>query len=368
MNQFLTTNAQFISQETILLLNQQILLMPNWKWLALIAILVLGYALRPAIEFILHKIKLSLPQNRIRGNFIYFLLQLNIEQSLSWMMVGGIWLSLINDITTNPNLEKYVATIIRIMIAFQFIKLGYRSVEAFSFRLQEIVSKTESKTDDQLAPLATTALRVFVVVVGILMILQNLGVNVTTLIAGLGLGGMAIAFAAQKTVENVFGSITILIDSPFQIGDYVKIGDTEGIVENIGFRSTRIRTFYNSLVSIPNANVATDKIDNMGLRPARRCRQVLGLHYDTPPEAIMEFCKSVKYIILQDEKVIKDSISVFFNGYGDSTLNVLVSFHLQINDNIEEFERQQRIFCDILKLAKDMKVEFAYPTRTIYQK
>lgn len=368
MNQFISTNAQFISQETILLLNQQFFLMPNWKWIALGSILFFGFALRPALELVTRKIKNSLPQNRIRGNFIYFLLQLNIEHSLSWMMICGIWLSLIEDLAMNPNLTKYLSTLIRITIAIQFIKLGYKSVEAFGQRLQEIVSKTDSKTDDQLAPLATTALRVFVVVIGLLMILQNLGVNVTTLIAGLGLGGMAIAFAAQKTVENVFGSITILIDSPFQIGDYVKIGDIEGIVENIGFRSTRIRTFYNSLVSIPNASVATEKIDNMGLRPARRSRQILGLHYDTPPETILEFCKNVKYIIQQDEKVIKDSITVYFNGYGDSTLNVLVNFHLQVSENVEELERQQRIFCDILKLANDMKVEFAYPTRTIYQR
>lgn len=163
MNQFISTNAQFISQETILLLNQQFFLMPTWKWIALGSILFFGFALRPAIELVTRKIKNSLPQNRIRGNFIYFLLQLNIEHSLSWMMICGIWLSLIEDLAMNPNLTKYFSTLIRITIAIQFIKLGYKSVEAFGQRLQEIVSKRVGKLVVKLEHLRPQAFALLVV-------------------------------------------------------------------------------------------------------------------------------------------------------------------------------------------------------------
>jgi len=232
--------------------------------------------------------------------------------------------------------------------------------------MKDWAAKTETTLDDQLAPFATKTLKVLAIVLGILIALQNFGFNVMSLLAGLGLGGLALALAAQDTAANLFGSITILFDSPFKVGDHVRVGDTEGTVEDIGFRSTRIRTFYNSEVIIPNSTMAKEKIDNLTQRSARRIRQTIGLHYDTPTEKIISFCEGVRYLLLQEEKIQRDSVQVHFMNYNASTLDVLVQFHLSVVDGKEEMDRQQRLFCDILDLSRKMEISLAYPTQTLY--
>ena len=133
----------------------------------------------------------------------------------------------------------------------------------FTSWLEQKAQQTETKLDDQLVPLARRALKIFIVSIGTVFVLQNLNYDVASLIAGLGIGGLAFALAAKDTIANLFGSATIFASRPFQIGDWVVIGgSTEGVVESVGFRSTRVRTFYNSLIGIPNAKVADAVVDN----------------------------------------------------------------------------------------------------------
>ena len=175
--------------------------------------------------------------------------------------------------------------------------------------------------------------------------MQNLGINVTSLIAGLGIGGLAFALAAKDTIANLFGFTTILIDRPFKVGEFIRIGGMEGVVENLGLRSTRIRTFYKSLVSIPNLVVANEKIDNMGQRVYRRTRTTLGLTYDTSPEKLEAFCEKVKAIIQAHPQTAEEQIYVYFCGYGASSLNILVYFYHQVTDWQEELNARHESFC-----------------------
>ena len=147
--------------------------------------------------------------------------------------------------------------------------------------------------DGQLVPLVKKALRVSVVVMGLLVMFQKLGVEVVSVLAVLGLGGLAFALAAKDTCANLFGSVIILLDRPFHIGDQVIIGKTEGSVKSIGFRSARIRTFYNSVISVPNSVLANANIDNMGRREYRRIKAFLGATYDTPPAKIEAFIDGI---------------------------------------------------------------------------
>ena len=140
---------------------------------------------------------------------------------------------------------------------------------------------------------------------GILIVLQNMGVNVFSLLAGLGLGGLAFALAAKDTAANLFGSIMILTDRPFKIGDWVKMDGVEGTVEEIGFRSTRVRTFYNSLITIPNATIANVQIDNLGVRQYRRTTATLGVTYDTSMEKMNQFVEGIRKIIEGNADKIK---------------------------------------------------------------
>jgi len=189
---------------------------------------------------------------------------------------------------------------------------------------------------------------------------------VMSLLAGLGLGGLAFALAAQDTCANFFGSLMILVDKPFRIGDYIVAKDIEGTVEDIGFRSTKIRTFYNSQVVVPNSQLAKADIDNMGRRESRRTRTHLGLEYSTKPHKLEAFIAGVKDILDKDELVDSSNYHVCFDSYGDFSLNILLIFHSRLDDYRLELEVRERVFIAIYKKAEEVGVGFAFPTQTLH--
>ncbi|HNI88638.1 MAG TPA: mechanosensitive ion channel family protein, partial [Leptospiraceae bacterium] len=207
---------------------------------------------------------------------------------------------------------------------------------------------------------------ILVVILGSLFAMQNLGVNVMSVLAGLGVGGLALALAAKDTAANLFGSIMIFLDRPFKIGDTIILGGIEGDVEEIGFRCTRIRTFYDSVVSIPNSEVANSKIDNMGLRRYRRTNTTLGLTYDTPPEKIEAFLEGIKNILRKNELVVQDRIHVIFKGFGNSSLDILLNYFATVTEWGQDMILRQNVYLEIINLAKELNISFAFPTQTLH--
>lgn len=369
MEKFLFEDSTLFSQELLDILKRTYFVMPTWKWGVLLVALAVGFVVRPLLQFILKEIKRHNPfVKKYPKGFVAYLFQLTIERPLAWLIVilvvGGVG----DAIELTGKFQVYFSHFLHGLAAISLIRLLYYAVDAVSSVFMDMASKTASTYDDQLVPFASKAVKTLVVILGVLLVLQSFGLNVMSLLAGLGLGGLALALAAQDTAANLFGSITILVDHPFKVGDWVKIKDIEGTVEEIGFRSTRIRTFYNSVITIPNAMMAKETIDNMGVRPFRRIRQVLGITYETPPEKIEHFCDQVRYLVKQHPKVNPETVVVSFNNYGASSLDILVNFHLQVFSGPEELECQQAIFVDILKTAAVMGVDFAYPTQTVYYK
>ncbi|AFY02297.1 hypothetical protein Bdt_2615 [Bdellovibrio bacteriovorus str. Tiberius] len=367
MEKFLFEESQWFTPELTEVLKSTTFVMPNWKWAFLALAITVGILIRPVFHLILKELKKHNPiTKKYPRTFWGYFLRTDTDRPLAWILVILLWFAAGDAAELTGKFASYYEHFMRGLIAIFIIRLVYYAVDAACSVLADYTSKTPSTFDDQLVPFASKALKIFVVVMGFLIVLQSFGLNVMSLLAGLGLGGLALALAAQDTAANLFGSITILFDRPFQVGDWVKIKDMEGTVEEIGFRSTRVRTFYNSLITIPNAMMAKETVDNMGVRPARRVRQVLGLVYETAPETIENFCDRVRYYIKSDEKVIADTVTVHFNNYNASSLDVLVNFHLKVYTGPEELQHQQRIFIEILKIAADMNVSFAYPTQTVY--
>ncbi|RLG38368.1 MAG: mechanosensitive ion channel family protein, partial [Thermoproteota archaeon] len=179
----------------------------------------------------------------------------------------------------------------------------FRLIDALSKFLLEGAKKTESKIDDTLIPLFRKAAKIFVAVMAFVVAVQNLGYSISGLLAGLGIGGLAIALAARDTLANVFGSITILIDKPFKVGDWVSGPGFEGVVEEIGFRSTRIRTFHKTLISIPNNTLVNMTIDNRQAMPMRRMDFVVGVTYDTTVEQMRRALEEIRNILVSHEGV-----------------------------------------------------------------
>lgn len=261
--------------------------------------------------------------------------------------------------------SKALAGTVRVLITLSVVWAVYRAVDVLAAKLADRAEATDSKLDDQLVPLLRKTLKVVVIVIGTLVMLQNLAFDVTTLFASVSIGGLAIGLAAKDTLANLFGSISIFVDSPFQIGDWIHVEGVDGTVEEVGFRSTRIRTFYNSVVVLPNAKIADAKIDNFGQREFRRCFTTLGLTYDTTPEQMQAFVEGLRAIILANPLTRKDVFEVHMSGFGESALEVMVYFFFICDTWTDELRERHNIFLEIIRLAKDLGVGFAFPTRSL---
>lgn len=250
----------------------------------------------------------------------------------------------------------------------QIVLWIYVFLEVVSVIIQIFItytSKTESKLDDQLAPILNRLLKVIVIIFGVLKMLTVFGVNTTTVIAGASIGGLAVALASQDTVKNLIGTFMIFLDKPFQIGDWIVGGGVEGTVEEVGFRSTRIRAIDTSIFSIPNSKLSEIVINNKGLRQYRRYQTKLGIRYDTPPELIEAFVLGVRKLIEMHPETLTKSYNVEFIGFGDSALEILVNtYFVSLEWGIEQSSKH-RLHIAILKLATNLGVDFAFPSQTV---
>ncbi|MFO7776286.1 MAG: mechanosensitive ion channel family protein [Candidatus Hydrogenedentota bacterium] len=343
---------------------QRNLYLENWQWMGLITIILVGTLISRGITWIL---SLGLYQWFSRT-------ELTLEESLEKSFIRPVrvaimawaWFLGLSVLGLPDNVLQTLEGAAKLVTALAAVWAFYRLVDIVGYYITERAAKNQRRFDDLLAPLITRGLKVLAVVYGVVIVSEIFEITLTSLLAGLGLGGLALALAAQSTVSNIFGSITVLFDRPFQIGDWVKINDVEGTVEVVGMRSTRVRTFYNSLVTIPNADMITATVDNMGARRYRRTYATLGLTYGTSPEKIEAFCEGIREIIRLHPHTRKDFFEVRFTEFGDDALKIMVYVFHQVPDWSSELRERHRLFIDIIRLAKRVGVEFAFPTQTLY--
>ncbi len=264
------------------------------------------------------------------------------------------------------DLNKWVVVIgSKLFASLGAVLILYRLSDVVGARLTIAAEGTESKLDDQLVPLIRKSMKILVTVGGALFILDNLEADIWSLLAGAGVAGVAFAFAAQDTIKNLFGSLTVFLDRPFHVGDWVIVGGVEGTVEEVGFRSTRVRTFYHSLVSVPNSNLVDGIVDNMGLRQYRRFKTTIGIRYDTPPKRIEAFCHGIRRIVRNNEHMRQDYFEVYLNDWGPSSLNILVYVFFDVPDWDAELRERQNFMLEVIRLAHELGIGFAFPTRTL---
>jgi len=233
--------------------------------------------------------------------------------------------------------------------------------------IEVYAEKTESKYDDQIIPLLKTLTKIVLFTIGILIILSNFGYNINVLVAGLGIGGLAIAFAAKDILENFLSGVMIFSEKPFKIGDYVKTTEVNGTVEEIGLRSTRIRTFDNTLIVVPNSKLSMQAIENYTDRKVRRVVMTLGLVYDTST-AKLEKAKQIIIDILKHTKKVTTTYYVMFDKFNDYSLDIQVTYNVEEMDYAKYLEIKDKINFEIKKRFEKERIDFAYPTHTIITK
>ena len=214
---------------------------------------------------------------------------------------------------------------------FSILKVILKIISYVGSLLLKKASKTENKMDDQLIPFAVEIIKILAIIFGLFIVLSNVfNVNITALATGLGIGGIAIAMASKESLENLLGSFTIFFDQPFTVGDIVTVGNITGSVEKVGFRSTRIRTFDKSLVSVPNKKMVDAELDNLGKRNVRRVKFYLGLTYDTQINQIKKIVSEIE-ILIKSHKLTTDNCMVKFQEFGASSLDILIVYFVNLS-------------------------------------
>ena len=264
------------------------------------------------------------------------------------------------------NLVLYLGKGFNLLLLITIFWTINRSIDFVGFKLKNNASETESKVDDQLIPFAIDIAKVLTIVLGVVMILGNVfDVNVTALVTGLGIGGVAFALASKESLENLLGSFTIFFDKPFTVGDTVTLGGVTGTVEKVGFRSTRIRTFDKSVVTVPNKNIISTELDNLGARPVRRVKFNIGLTYETSVENIKNIVDDIQKLI-DDHPMTNQDGRVRFLNFGASSLDIMVLYYVDSPDWEVLIDAQQKINFQIIDIVNKYKCEFAFPSTSVY--
>ncbi len=249
--------------------------------------------------------------------------------------------------------------------AFVILLLLLNLINVIAHQLYKVTQRTDTKLDEQLAPLLIKSLKVAVVTITILALMDNLGCNIASLLAGLGIGGLALALAAQETVSNIFGSITVFSDRSFHIGDWIRIEGVEGTVEDVGLRSTRVRRFDQALVTVPNSRFIRSDIINFTRMKKRRIKFYLGVSYKTSRKQMEEVVEGIKQIIKEDSKFDHNFYMVHFTEFGAYSLDIFIYCFTKTTVWDEFLAVRENFNLKIMHLLEEMGVEIAYPTQTI---
>ena len=336
----------------------------TWQWLAILLLLVAGFALDLAIRPVL-RVVLRRGVGRLGRELEDEELRRGVRP---WGLVAAslLWLAGLKVLGLSGLAELVLVNATRIFLTLIAVLACWRAVDLAGSLLSARAARTASKIDDVLVPLLRRAGKVFVAALGVVYVADGLAIDIGPLLASLGIGGLAFAFAAKDTIENFFGSIAVLTDRPFLVGDWVVIGDVEGTVERIGFRSTRVRTFYDSMVTVPNATLVRAQVDNYGRRRYRRIKATLQLSYATPPERVLAFCEGVRELLRTHPCTRKDYYQVWLKDLGASSLDVLLYCFVETPDWTAELRERERLLLDILRLAERLGIELAFPTQTLH--
>lgn len=234
--------------------------------------------------------------------------------------------------------------------------------------INRLKERMNPEVEDSMFKFILKAIRIIIYVIAGFMVSTELEFNLNGLVAGLGIGSVVITLAAQDTAKNLFGGLVIFLDKPFIVGDWIQVDKYEGTVEDITFRSTRVRTFENSVVNIPNAVIANDSIINWSRMEKRRNKVNLCLELDTPLEKVQKVQQRIKEMLKQHDDVIDDTIIVRFDNITDNGINLLVCSYTNSVDYASFLEEKEKINLKIMQILKEENVELAYDTKTIFVK
>ncbi|HIP08024.1 MAG TPA: mechanosensitive ion channel family protein [Mariprofundaceae bacterium] len=337
------------------------------QWLAALGILFVTVVLRRYFIALLHKVTRRLTQ-KTKTTLDDALLEA-AEKPLSWLiLLMGIWAAVMvikptSEVLPLLDIAERLGRMASIVLIGWFL---WRLIDGLAIYASSQAKETDSSLDDQLVPFISKTLKLFLVVTGILVVAQNMGYSISGLIASLGIGGIAVAMAAKDTIANLFGSVMLLIDRPFTVGDWIKTSQFEGVVEEIGFRSTRIRTFSQTLVNVPNSMLANMVVDNIDARSKRRIKMRIGITYATSTDKMQQAVAGIEQILKIHPGVDQDFSLVKFDNFDDSALSIFLYYFSKDKNWTAYLQVRQEVNMQIMELLETLGLEFAFPSQSLY--
>jgi len=337
-----------------------------WRILALFVIILVAFLIGRIAKYFLKK---TGDEFEVKERFIAATTLHAFSKSAVFLFVSfGITISLAVLKLQSAKVADLADTAGAIILSIGVGYFFYWLSEIPSAWFTNMAKRTESKLDDMMAPVVRKSLRISIVILVLVQIAQILSDKpITSIIAGLGIGGLAIALAAQDSIKNFFGSIVLFVDKPFEIGDRIVIDGHDGPVETVGFRSTKIRTLDGHLVTVPNGELANKTIQNIGKRPFIKRIANLGITYDTPPDKIERALEILREILNNHEGMHQDfPPRVFFNEFNADSLNILVMYWYHPPDYGKYMDFSEKFNKDVFRRFNEEGIEFAFPTQTVY--
>ncbi len=338
----------------------------SWQWIGLLLLPVFLFILYWLIYFLIFPIIRSLAHR-------YQVDDLTDQRSLRHAdRYLTLWLLVKVSILAIPILQlpvrfnEWVLHGLRITSWIFVMMLGLRILDLIFVYLRKAAEKTESKTDDQLIPILRKTAQIALVFLILIPILRLLEVNLTALIAGLSIGGIALALAAQDTVKNLISSAMIFFDKPFQIGDYILAAGVEGTEVEIGFRSTRMMTIDSSIITVPNSNMINDQVVNLGLRQYRLIHFMIGVVYSTSAAQIKRFIDSLREMAHAHPDTRKDLIFIYLHELNNSSIDIRFRVPVVVPDFKNELIVREELVMGIIELAHEAGISFAFPSQSLY--
>ena len=298
---------------------------PTWRVGAAALLIFLGTLTRPILRFIFYRI-LRPRVGKTRMQWDDDVVELT-PRPLAFVIQIGLWWVALNMMLVGEDLAVLRGYVSSGFLAALGVALGwalFRVVEVLGRAMTRAADRTDTRLDDQAVPLVQKALKIFIAVTIAVSVIDTVGLDVKSLLASIGVGGLALALAAKDTVSNFFGSLVIFTDRPFQIGDWVSFGSVEGTVEEVGFRTTRIRKFDKALVTVPNQTFTTTAIVNHSNRDKRRIKLVVGVSYETTADQMRTLLERLQHLVTIHPGIDQGFHMVKFTGFGASSLDILI--------------------------------------------
>lgn len=337
-----------------------------WQYIGLIGLLIFGilffYIFKSILFFTLRKFQHLVTKKT--NNRITITLK-KLARPLVLLLIVYFYKKLIPSLQLGIGWNTFIFLALNIVQVVFWIYVFLKIVKLAMTIYKEFTSQTHAKLDDQLVPILSHFLTGIVIFLGALKLLTLFGISATSILAGASIGGLALALASQDTVKNLIGTFMIFLDKPFHIGDWIEAGEVIGTVEEVGFRSTRVRASDTSVFQIPNSTLSEIVVNNKGLRLYRRYQTELGIRYDTPPELIEFFVQGLKELIKAHPNTKKDMMDVTFNGFGDSALTIMMNIYFEVDTWSLEQKSKHDLHISIVKLAKVLGIDFAFPSTTV---